>query len=69
MDRNPLSRRPERIAVRAAAWVCLPFAAAVAACRYLLSERAWIAVAAGCLIALIPSSLLRGKARLCAICS
>ena len=67
MDRKPLSRRSERIALRAAAWVCLPFAAAVAACRYLLPERAWIACAAGCLIALIPSSLLRGKARLCAI--
>ena len=53
--------------MRKAAWACLPFAAAVAACRYLLPESAWIAAAAACLIALIPATLLPGKARLRAI--
>ena len=53
--------------MRKAAWVCLPFAAAVAACRYLLPESAWIAAAVACLIALIPATLLYGKARLCAV--
>ena len=67
MDRRALPRRTERKAVRSAAWVCLPFAVSVAVCRYLLPERAWIAGAAACLLALIPASLLRGKARLCAV--
>ena len=52
-----------RRAVRKAAWVCLPFAAAVAFCRYLVPESGWIPAGVACLLALIPSSLLRGRAR------
>ena len=53
--------------MRKAAWVCLPFAAAAAVCRYLLPESAWIPAGIACLLALIPGSLLRGRARLCAV--
>ena len=49
--------------MRKAAWVCLPFAGAVAVCRYLLPESAFIPAAAACLLALIPASLLQGGAR------
>ena len=52
--------------MRKAAWVCLPFAGAVAVCRYLLPENAWIPAVVACLLLLIPSSLLRGRARACA---
>ena len=52
--------------VRKAAWACLPFAAGAAVCRYLLPESAWIGAVAACLLALIPCSLLHGRAKLCA---
>ena len=51
--------------MRKAAWVCLPFAGAVAVCRYLLPENAWIPAVVACLLLLIPCSLLRGRARAC----
>ena len=56
----------KRSAVRKAAWTCVPFAGAVALCRYLLPESALIPAVVACLLALIPASLLQGKARLCA---